>query len=223
MAQDTFFFGGRRHAYVTEERTKDNERRAELSLAFHFRERHKPSLIEVGNVTRSYRSKWKHDTIDLNEKHPGMANYENADVLKWRPRKKYKAALSISTLEHTFNPPKALDAILNWIEPIMVPERNPEDMEPEIVPTLISHVLVTVPLGYYVKTDFQAAPFNTTCMVFDYTWLRCRIHILRRISRDNCWEEISQEKLSLMHPDEIRYNKKFPSANVIGVWIRGSW
>lgn len=202
MDPRTFDFAGRQHAYIKNNRSADNERKVELSLAYHFVQRRHHDVVEVGNVTRSYWREWNHFTIDLNERHTDWKNYFNHDVLYWTPSSVNDGALSISTLEHTVNPPDALMRMLDWGNP---------------------HLLVTLPLGYYVKTDFQDGPFNTTLMATEYAWLGCDVRFLQRISEDNQWKEISLAELKALDPDIIRYNKNFPSANVIGVWIKGGW
>lgn len=175
-------------------------------------------------MTRHYHKPWTHDTIDLYEKVPeNFPNFENADVFDWKPKKAYNGVLSISTLEHTVNPPKALQTLLEWDDPRNPPRRDPSLLgNGQMLPqSLIPNVLVTIPLGYYVKSDFQREPFDTTRMVFDYPWPGCDIRLMQRVSIDNRWREISVEQLRTMPANEVRYHEKFPKANVIAIWIRG--
>lgn len=224
MAEDTFMFDGHRYGYRTDKRTRDNERRVEVPLALHFIQKHGPDVVEVGNVTRHYHKAWTHTTIDLNEKVPdGFQNYENADVFDWRPKRLHTGVLSISTLEHTVNPPLALETLLNWGNPSkpLIPDPSPLGKGKQLTVSHIPNVLVTMPLGYYVKTDFQYEPFDTTRLIFDYPWPGCDIRLMQRITADNQWREISVEKLKSMPANDIRYHERFPKANVIGVWMKG--
>lgn len=114
--------------------TAVNERRMELPIAFEFAEKYK-DIIEIGNVTRHYHREYTHDVIDLYEK--SAWPIFNSDILTWKPSdfdegdKPYKAALSISTVEHTKDTRKAIENIMR----------------------LTPHYLITVPFGYATTYD----------------------------------------------------------------------
>jgi len=108
--------------------TKMNERRIELPIAFDFVDNTDGNIIEVGNVLRHYKEDYNHDVLDLDEESYFTIK---KDILKWKPRKKYSACVSISTIEHTQNPLLAVQRIL----------------------TFAPKVLITFPIGY---KDFNA-------------------------------------------------------------------
>jgi len=111
--KNTFIFNNKKYEYVDRSgnQTRVNERRMELPIAFEFVEKYK-DIIEIGNVTRHYHQEYKHDVIDLYEK-PAWPIW-NEDVLTFKPPKKYPAALSISTIEHTENPVLAINNIVRY-------------------------------------------------------------------------------------------------------------
>lgn len=126
-----FKFNEQEYEYIdmVPNQTRLNERRVELPLAMEFLDWFEDQeILEVGNVTYHY-TEIHHDVLDLNEK---VRNYPiiNEDILTWEPKRDYDAILSISTLEHTNDPLKAVKKILNMAD----------------------HVLITIPLGY-LKTD----------------------------------------------------------------------
>lgn len=128
--------------------TSVNERRMELPIAFEFAEKYK-DIIEIGNVTRHYHREYVHDVIDLFEKSkwPIM----NEDILTFTPSKKYKAALSISTVEHTTNTKKAIENIIK----------------------LTDHYLITVPFGYNTTKhilDWKFPAFYMMRFTIDDQW-----------------------------------------------------
>jgi hypothetical protein len=73
----------------------NNERKAELPIAFWFLEEHDYNVIEVGEVTNAYTSPPKHIVYDLITEFPGtiMKNASEIDYLD-------QNVLSVSTLEH---------------------------------------------------------------------------------------------------------------------------
>ena len=117
--------------------TAKNERCMELPIAFAFAEKYK-DIIEIGNVTRHYHREYTHDVIDLYEK--SAWPIFNEDILTWKPKKEYKAALSVSTVEHTKDTKKAIQNIID----------------------LTPHYLITVPFGYASTFDIMGWEFPTT-------------------------------------------------------------
>lgn len=138
----TFNFRGKDYEYFIHSgnQTAKNERCMELPIAFEFAEKYK-DIIEIGNVTRHYHREYTHDVIDLYEKSawPIM----NEDILTWTsPNQEgfYKAALSVSTVEHTKDTKKAIQNIIR----------------------LTPHYLITVPFGYASTLDLLNWNFLNT-------------------------------------------------------------
>ena len=137
-----FNFRGKEYPYIDlpPNNTRINERRVEVSLGYAYLERYKgQEVLEVGNVMRHYKPKgiYTHDVLDLYETNPNFPEIINQDILTWCPTKRYKATLSISTLEHTSNPILAIANILSYSD----------------------HVFITVPFGYAKSYQvFEAYP-----------------------------------------------------------------
>jgi hypothetical protein len=100
---ESFTFNGREYDYFIHpyNHTFDNERKVELPLAFDFYQRFDPSeILEFGNVLKHY-GPYTHDVLDFNkDEEPTYCE----DIFKFVPEKKYKATISISTIEHTLSP-----------------------------------------------------------------------------------------------------------------------
>lgn len=116
----TFTFNGKRYKYVDMKpnQTRVNERRVELALAFEFINNLKDDVVEIGNVTRHYNKEYTHNVVDLHE--IPTWKIENADVLTWTPTKKYKGAISISTVEHIGEPILAINRILGFTKNALI-------------------------------------------------------------------------------------------------------
>lgn len=117
--QNKFKFKGKEYEYLdmSPNQTRVNERRVELPLGQEFIEEVRDGVVlEVGNVLAHYKdvNYYNHDVLDLYEKVPWCPDIINKDILTWKPSKKYDAVISISTLEHTGNPLKAIERILSW-------------------------------------------------------------------------------------------------------------
>lgn len=139
--KNTFIFNNKEYTYVDSggNQPRLNERRMELPIGFEF-VLNNPDIIEVGNVTRHYHREFTHDVIDLYEK--SKWPIWNKDILTWKPEKHYKAAISISTVEHTDDPLLAI--------------RN--------IQSLANHSLITIPMGYKRSLDAFDAPGKKFCM-----------------------------------------------------------
>lgn len=142
----TFKFRNKEYEYFYHpgNQTAKNERCMELPLAFEFAEKYK-DIIEVGNVTRHYHREYTHDVVDLYEK--SKWPIYNQDILNWTAPicedgepKIYKGALSVSTVEHTLDPRKAIENIIR----------------------LSTHYLITVPFGYASTFDLLDWDYPTT-------------------------------------------------------------
>ena len=136
-----FTFQKKQYEYLdaSPNQTRVNERRCELPLGLAFLEEYKGKrILEVGNVSFHYKDRgyYNHDVVDLYEKVPGWP-VKNEDILTWKPEGRYDATLSISTLEHTYNPLLAVNNILSYSD----------------------HVFITIPFGYNgVDKIFEAFP-----------------------------------------------------------------
>jgi len=119
MNTKTFEFNGKEYAYFDHpsNQTYANERRVEIPIAFEFVEKYK-DILEVGNVIRHYNREYKHDIIDLYEQ--SAWPIWNKDILTWTPKREYPAILSISTVEHTSDPVKAVKRILSFAPKILI-------------------------------------------------------------------------------------------------------
>lgn len=114
-----FIFNGKRYCYFDHRsnQTHKNERRVELPICFDYADNYSP-IIEIGNVLQHYRRGYSHDVLDLHE----QANWPviHEDVLTWKPEREYECAISISTVEHTADPPKAVERILSFAPRVII-------------------------------------------------------------------------------------------------------
>lgn len=117
---EIFKFRNREYKYIDRDynTTKNNERRVELAIAFEFVDNTDNNIIEIGNVLKHYKKDYTHDVLDLYEKSSWFTIKE--DVLKWKPKKIYSVAVSISTIEHTSNPLLAIQRILTFAPKILI-------------------------------------------------------------------------------------------------------
>jgi hypothetical protein len=143
-----FKFNGKEYQYLdmSPNDTRLNERRVEVALGLDFLEKTRGQVVlEVGNVMRHYVDKgfYTHDILDLEETNPNFPEIMNQDILSWKPNKRYDTTLSISTLEHTGNPLKAVNNILSYSK----------------------HCFITMPLGVDGVLDVaEAYPDNVKFM-----------------------------------------------------------
>ena len=132
-----------------------------------------------------------HDVIDKYEASPGVIN---ADVVDFRPERRYDLIVSVSTLEHVGfderppEPEKILRALAHLREHCLAPG---------------GELVFSYPAGYNATLDAAVA---STALPWK------RRSCLRRVSRDNRWEECGWEATR-----GARYHHPFYFANVLAV------
>ncbi len=166
-----------------------SERVAEISIARRFLNEHQQDdILEIGNVLSHYFD-FPHIIIDKYEKHIGI---ENIDIIDYSTEKKFKAIISISTIEHIgFDEPvsengKSLKAIRKLMELL---EEGGE-------------ALITVPLGYNPEID----------EIVQREFLFSQQYFLKRISRLNLWKQTD-----LKDALKYKYNSIYPAGNAIAI------
>jgi len=190
----TFFFMGRRYHYFLHEYnlTWRNERTVEVPIFWDIVTRYRgKEILEVGNVLSHYFPA-DHDVVDKYEK---AVNVVNADIVDYRPSKKYDLIISISTLEHVGwdDHPRDSMKVLRAIE----------NLKALLAPC--GKMMVSLPLGQNPNLDRL---LNERIVSFSETYY------LKRISRDNRWIEAEWKEVQ-----GSSYGQPFPAANglVIGV------
>jgi SAM-dependent methyltransferase len=135
--------------------TMMNERAVEMAIATRWLDAQTESGLEVGNVTGHYDLR-RHVVFDLNE--PSAWYQEligqsvvSADILNLGPTKSFPWVLSISTIEHTDDPVKAIDVLCSLVVPG-------------------GKLLVTFPTGVNDELDWIVAgdavnPFDQFCTI----------------------------------------------------------
>jgi len=190
----TFTFQGDtyRNFYHVYNKTWENERTVETPIIWEMVKKYSgKNILEVGNVLSHYFSV-RHDIVDKYEKLNGVINQ---DIIDFQPSKKYDLVISISTLEHA-----------GWDE-------KPRD--PMKIPRAIEHlkgllaeagkIVVTLPLGYNPELDklLRQGKIQFSKKFF-----------LKRISKDNRWEEVSWKDVC-----NSKYGEPFPCANALVIGI----
>ncbi|MFC1501072.1 SAM-dependent methyltransferase [Elusimicrobiota bacterium] len=169
-----------------------NERTVEVPIIMNDVDKNKDkNILEVGNVLSHYYS-FKHDIVDKYEK---GANVINQDIVDYSPEKKYDLIISISTFEH-----------VGWDEE----EKNPNKIYNTVnhLKTLLSDngkLLFTVPVGYNPVLDEQ---------LFAKKLDSVDIYFLKRISKDNLWQETNLKEVQ-----STKFNDPYPNGNAIVVGI----
>lgn len=170
-----------------------NERAVELPIASSFVQRFAPEeVLEVGNVLGRYR-RVRHTVVDKNERRRGVINQ---DIEHFAPGRRYRAIVSVSTLEHVGwddtprDPEKVLRA-LHHLRALLAPG---------------GALLATLPLGYnrFVDAHLTELPFD-------------RLRFMARTSRDNAWIEASHETVR-----NAEYGRPHRNANAIAVGLIGT-
>jgi hypothetical protein len=165
----TFSLEGRTYKYYyhRRNRTWENERTIEIPLIWDVVSRKRgQSILEVGNVLSRY-FEIQHDVVDKYEKNDFV---HNADIVDYRPDKRYDLIVSISTLEHVgfdeqpVEPGKIGKAIKN-LESLVNPG---------------GEIHVTLPVGYNPSLDQS----------IDLKKLKfTQLHFFKRKSSTNDWQE----------------------------------
>jgi hypothetical protein len=169
------------------------ERTVELPIAFEFIKTGK-NVLEVGNVLHHYPLQLMDgDIVDKYEKEGGVIN---TDILEFKPNCKYDRIVSISTIEHI------------GYDELGIPDPNKPVKAINHMKTLLAEngsMLVTMPIGYNPVIDKIVFSENTP---FEQQYY------LKRVSKDNHWEQVSPEVAR-----ECKFDKPYRCANAIIVGI----
>ncbi|MFA6007918.1 MAG: hypothetical protein WC784_04740 [Candidatus Shapirobacteria bacterium] len=192
-----FVFNGQelkyfRHMY---NRAYENERTVEVSIAKWFLNSQTKGvdILEVGDVLNNYGVNFKQDVLD---KYEIGSKIINSDVVNFVPEKKYKAIISISTLEH-----------VGWDEAEQNSQKIPQALENLKNNCLLSGgtILVTLPIGY---NKFFDEYLSTNPRIFSEKYF------FKRISADNLWEQVKYEQVA-----GVKFGEPFNNANAIFVGV----
>lgn len=191
----TFNFQGNKYRYFYHRYsiTWNNERSVEIPIIWKIvKEYESKKILEIGNVL-SHFFHINHDIVDKYEKGNGIINQ---DVIDFKPIKKYKLIISISTLEHVGwdeiprEPLKILKAIENL--------KNLLNRSGKIV--------ITLPIGH-------SPVLNKLITKNKLKFTKC--FYLRRKSKSNKWKEVNLSKiLNVKYGSFTRYSA---TGLVIGV------
>ena len=169
------------------------ERTVELPIAFEFIKTGR-NVLEVGNVLHHYPIQpIDRDIVDKYEKESGVINI---DILEFKPNRKYDRIVSISTIEHI------------GYDELGTPDSDKPMKAINHMKTLLAEngsMLVTMPVGYNPAIDKMVFAESTP---FDEQYF------LKRVSKDNRWEQVSPAVAR-----ECRIDKPYRCANAITVGI----
>lgn len=194
--QNTFSLQGRKYQYFCSlpNSTWLNERSVEIPIMMDIVSKyHSRKILEIGNVLSNYFN-FEHDIVDKYEIKDGVINQ---DVVDFKRPEKYDLIVSISTLEH-----------VGWDE---IPR---EEMKiPRVIQNLKGLVrpkdgmiIVTLPLGYNMALDR---------IIRDGLIQFTSEYYLRRVSKNNRWEEVSKKAVQ-----NAKYvNGRYPHATGLLVGI----
>jgi len=195
--RDTFVFNSSTHDYFYHHynMTILNERFIEVPIVKEYLNDYiGENILELGNVMSHYFEVKKdfsqnYTIVDKYETAPGILN---EDIIGYHPQKPFNLILSISTIEHvgqdeTPADPKKADFAIKKIRGMLAPGGT---------------FVCTIPVGY--NKNLEKTMYN----LFD------DIYCLRRVSKDNRWEECEPNDL-----ENIEYGTPFNAANAIVVGI----
>lgn len=195
--RDGFVFNSVKHDYFYHHynMTILNERFIEVPIVKEFLNDYiGENILEIGNVLSHYFDVEKefssnYTIVDKYETAPGVLN---EDIIGYHPIKLFNLIVSISTIEHvgvdeTPVDPKKADISIKKIKSMLAPGGT---------------FVCTIPIGY--NKNLEKNIHN----LFD------DIYCLRRISKDNKWEECELDDLI-----GIEYGTPFNAANAIVVGI----
>jgi len=172
-----------------------NERTVEIPIAMRMLEDCGGETLEVGNVLSHYVD-IHHDVLDRYEITGGVIN---EDVTSYRPDKQYALILSISTLEHVGwdEYPRDVDKLARAVAnlaSLLAPEGK---------------LVATMPVGQNPEADrlIQRGEIGFT-----------ELYALRRVSRNNDWEEADCESVKNLDYSNKSYRA---SAVIVGLMRKG--
>ncbi len=188
---DTFELDGRHFPYWDNPNSLGICRRVEVPFGRLMLARWGKGLLEIGNVLAHHSAEDEHVIVDLRE--PNV----------WHLPNYYNA--DVQTYEPAV-PPAAVLSIST-----LEHTENPTIALHRTL-SFAAHAFVTMPLGY--RPD-EVDP------LIDNLPDGVRIRFLQRISHDNRWEQISEERCRALSAEDKRYDGRFPFDNVLGLWIKG--
>lgn len=185
-----FLFEDKSHNYFYHKyrSTWANERIVEIPIFKNLADKAKSEeVLEIGNVLSHYFDV-KHDILD---KYENLPHIIKEDILSYKPEKKYKLIISISTFEH-----------IGWDEN----PRNPEKIMPvlEHIKSLLCDdgVLVfSVPTNYNPELDG---------MIFNNVIQLSKKIYLKRVDRKNRWVQAQENEIK-----NFKYGSPFFCANAL--------
>jgi len=192
-SQRKFKFQNRKYKYFSNKYNDSwqNERAVEIPIIWNIVKTQKGSILEVGNVLSHY-FPLPHDVLDKYEKAEGVVN---EDVVDFQTPKRYDLIVSISTLEHvgwdeTPKDDKKILVAIDCLKKLLAPKGK---------------IVVTVPLGYnpYLNGFLKDNKLEFTSRFY-----------LKRISKDNLWEETDLKGL-----EKAQFNNPFLFANAVVIGI----
>ena len=191
----TFVFQGKtyRYFYHRYNVTWRNERCVEVPIVYELLEANNGGkILEVGNVLSHY-FRVQHEVVDKYERSLGVINQ---DIVDFHPAKTYDLILSISTFEH-----------IGWDELYAGWDKGPRD--PMKILRAIENLIgllaedgvmiVTFPIGYNPRLDRLLGD----CRIPFHSFF-----CLKRISKDNSWEEVGWNDVR-----DAKFGSPFPNAN----------
>lgn len=182
-----------------------NERAVEIPIIRGIVGKYRPEeVLEIGNVfSHYYAAPW--DIVDKFEK---GVNVINEDIVSFKPLKKYRLVISISTFEHIGYDESVFRDLSEGHSLGKIPEDGGKTAE--AINSVIGNCLssdglfvITVPLGHNALLDEMILSGN---IAFG------NIYFLKRISSDNKWEQCGREDVI-----GVKYGRPFRFANAIAV------
>lgn len=167
-----------------------SERAIELPIVMYFLNQNNPSnILEVGNVLNYYFS-IPHVVIDKYEIANGVINQ---DIVDFCPDTRFDMIICISTLEHVgFD-----ESVVEEVKTLTAIQRMKDLLAPN------GKIIITVPLGHNPYLDK---------FIINGTISFPEMHLVRRISAHNIWEE---QPLCFLQTEEFKYNYPYQYGN----WI----
>jgi len=180
-----YFYHGYNHSWLS-------ERTIEIPIIWEKVNSSKgKQILELGNVLSHY-FPIHHDVLDKYEKAPGVIN---ADVVDFKPHKKYDLIVSISTLEH-----------VSWDEDVRDRTkalRAVQNLRKCLAPG--GEIIITVPIGY--NTDLDDLLLEGK-LRFDEQ------RFMKRITNSNRWVEAAWKDVK-----NARYGAPFYATNALRIGI----
>lgn len=198
---NTFKFGDETIPYLDHphNNTAINERRVEIPIALSFlagmiKVDPEVTILEVGNVLRNYDRTLKMQVIDKYEKAKGVVNIDVQDLPP--DMGPFNVIMSVSTLEHigTDDPPHiparaklAIDRLYGLLAPG-------------------GCLFFTIPVGYNADLDERLFGGELVEHLF----------ALKRISKDNRWEQVNPKEVR-----KVKYGEPYNNGNAILIGLSG--